>query len=118
MPRTSRACAVISPRCSGILSRRGRVSRTGVCSITARAQPQPHQRLKLTGAAIRVTRAGAGCHTAWLTTARPPRAMYQGFVERGFSHTESQTARFAAVLGRALGTYSSYTEELMQQWAS
>jgi len=44
--------------------------------------------------------------------------MYQGFVERGFSHTESQTARFAAVLGRALGTYSSYTEELMQQWAS
>jgi len=44
--------------------------------------------------------------------------MYQGFVERGFSHTESQTARFAALLGREPGKYSSYAEELMKQWTS
>jgi hypothetical protein len=46
------------------------------------------------------------------------RVMYQGFVERGFSHTESQTARFAALLGREPGKYSSYAEELMKQWTS
>jgi uncharacterized protein YbjT (DUF2867 family) len=46
------------------------------------------------------------------------RVMYQGYVERGFSHTESQTARFAALLGREPGKYSSYAEELMKQWTS
>jgi hypothetical protein len=44
--------------------------------------------------------------------------MFQGFVERGFSHTESQTARFAALLGREPGKYSSYAEELTKQWTS
>jgi hypothetical protein len=32
-----------------------------------------------------------------------PGAM-EGYVERGFSHTESQTARFAALLGREPGS--------------
>ena len=43
------------------------------------------------------------------------RVMFQGFVERGFSHTESQTARFAALLGREPGKYSSYAQELTKQ---
>ena len=46
------------------------------------------------------------------------RVMYQGYVERGFSHTESQTARFAALLGREPRKYSSYAEELVKQWTS
>jgi len=39
-------------------------------------------------------------------------------VEHGFRHTESQTARFAAWLGREPGTYSSYAEELRKQWTA
>jgi hypothetical protein len=31
--------------------------------------------------------------------------MFQGYVERGFTHTESQTARFTALLGREPGKY-------------
>jgi uncharacterized protein YbjT (DUF2867 family) len=46
------------------------------------------------------------------------RAMYQGFVERGFSNTEDQTARFAALLGRQPRTYSSFAEELAREWAA
>jgi uncharacterized protein YbjT (DUF2867 family) len=53
---------------------------------------------------------------SWL--AYDMRVMYQGYVERGFSHTESQTARFAALLGRDPGKYSSYAEELTKQWTS
>jgi acetyl esterase/lipase len=44
--------------------------------------------------------------------------MFQGFVERGFSNTEDQTARFAALLGHQPGTYSSFAEELAKEWAS
>ena len=44
--------------------------------------------------------------------------MFQGYVERGFSHTELQTARFAALLGREPRKYSSYADELTKQWTS
>jgi uncharacterized protein YbjT (DUF2867 family) len=46
------------------------------------------------------------------------RTMYQGFVERGFSNTEDQTARFAALLGHQPRTYSSFAEELAKEWAA
>ena len=46
------------------------------------------------------------------------RVMYQGFVERGFSNTEYQAARFAAVLGHQPRTYSSFAEELAREWAA
>ena len=46
------------------------------------------------------------------------RTMYQGFVERGFSNTEDQTARFAALLGHQPRTYSSLAEELAKEWAA
>jgi uncharacterized protein YbjT (DUF2867 family) len=46
------------------------------------------------------------------------RVMFQGFVERGFSNTEDQTARFAALLGRQPRTYSSFAEELAREWAA
>ena len=46
------------------------------------------------------------------------RLMFQGFVERGFSNTEDQTARFAALLGHQPRTYSSYAEELATDWAA
>jgi uncharacterized protein YbjT (DUF2867 family) len=45
------------------------------------------------------------------------RLMFQGYVERGFSNTEDQTARFAALLGHQPRTYSSFAEELAQEWA-
>ena len=45
------------------------------------------------------------------------RTMYQGFVERGFSNTEDQAARFAALLGHRPRTYSSFAEELASEWA-
>ena len=45
------------------------------------------------------------------------RVMYQGFVERGFSNTEDQAARFAALLGHQPRTYSSFAEELAREWA-
>jgi uncharacterized protein YbjT (DUF2867 family) len=45
------------------------------------------------------------------------RAMFQGFIERGFSNTEAQTARFAALLGHQPRTYSSFAEELAREWA-
>jgi uncharacterized protein YbjT (DUF2867 family) len=46
------------------------------------------------------------------------RVMYQGFVERGFSNTEDQAARFAALLGHEPRTYSSFAEELAREWAA
>ncbi len=46
------------------------------------------------------------------------RVMFQGFVERGFSNTEDQTARFAALLGCRPRTYSSFAEELAREWAA
>jgi uncharacterized protein YbjT (DUF2867 family) len=46
------------------------------------------------------------------------RIMFQGFVERGFSNTEVQTAQFAALLGHQPRTYSSFAEELAREWAA
>jgi uncharacterized protein YbjT (DUF2867 family) len=46
------------------------------------------------------------------------RVMFQGFVERGFSNTEDQTARFAALLGHQPRTYSSFAQELAGEWAA
>ena len=46
------------------------------------------------------------------------RVMFQGYVERGFSNTEGQTARFAALLGHQPRTYSSFAEELAKEWAA
>jgi uncharacterized protein YbjT (DUF2867 family) len=46
------------------------------------------------------------------------RIMFQGFVERGFSNTEDQAARFASLLGHEPRTYSSFAEELAREWAA
>src|SRR6202046_1552686 len=46
------------------------------------------------------------------------RAMFQGYVERGLSNTEHQTARFATLLGRQPRTYSSFAAELAKEWAA
>ncbi len=46
------------------------------------------------------------------------RVMFQGHVERGLSNTENQTALFAALLGHAPRTYSSFAEELAKEWAA
>jgi uncharacterized protein YbjT (DUF2867 family) len=46
------------------------------------------------------------------------RIMFQGFVGRGFSNTEVQTAQFAALLGHEPRTYSSFAEELAKEWAA
>jgi uncharacterized protein YbjT (DUF2867 family) len=46
------------------------------------------------------------------------RVMFQGYVERGFSNTEDQTARFAALLGHEPRTYSGFAEELAKEWAA
>jgi uncharacterized protein YbjT (DUF2867 family) len=46
------------------------------------------------------------------------RVMFQGYVERGLSNTEEQTARFAALLGHQPRTYSSFAEELANEWAA
>jgi uncharacterized protein YbjT (DUF2867 family) len=46
------------------------------------------------------------------------RVMFQGYVERGFSNTEDQTARFAALLGHQPRRYSSFAEELAKEWAA
>ncbi len=46
------------------------------------------------------------------------RVMFQGYVERGFSNTEDQTARFAALLGHEPRTYSSFAAELAKEWAA
>jgi uncharacterized protein YbjT (DUF2867 family) len=46
------------------------------------------------------------------------RVMFQGYVERGLSNTEYQTARFAALLGRQPRTYSSFAAELAKEWAA
>ena len=46
------------------------------------------------------------------------RVMFQGYVERGLSNTENQTARFAALLGHEPRTYSSFAEELAMEWAA
>ncbi|HXN99096.1 MAG TPA: NmrA family NAD(P)-binding protein [Candidatus Acidoferrales bacterium] len=45
------------------------------------------------------------------------RAMFQGYVERGLSNTEYQTARFAALIGHQPRTYSSFAAELAKEWA-
>ena len=46
------------------------------------------------------------------------RVMFQGYLEHGFSNTEDQTARFAALLGHQPRTYSSFAEELAKEWAA
>ena len=46
------------------------------------------------------------------------RVMFEGYVERGFSNTEDQTARFGALLGHQPRTYSSFAEELAKEWAA
>lgn len=46
------------------------------------------------------------------------RVMFQGFVERGFSNTEDQTARFTALIGHQPRTYSSFAEELAREWTA
>jgi len=46
------------------------------------------------------------------------RVMFQGFVERGFSNTDDQAARFAALLGHQPRTYSNFAEELAREWAA
>jgi uncharacterized protein YbjT (DUF2867 family) len=46
------------------------------------------------------------------------RVMFQGYVERGLSNTEDQTARFAALLGHQPRTYSSFAAELAKEWAA
>lgn len=46
------------------------------------------------------------------------RVMYQGFIERGFSNTDVQAERFAALLGRQPRTYGSFAEELAKEWAA
>jgi len=53
---------------------------------------------------------------SWL--AYDVRVMFQGYVERGFSNTEDQTARFAALLGHQPRTYRSFAEELAKEWAA
>jgi uncharacterized protein YbjT (DUF2867 family) len=52
---------------------------------------------------------------AWI--AYELRLMFQGYVERGLSSTEDQTARFAALLGHQPRTYSSFAAELAKEWA-
>jgi uncharacterized protein YbjT (DUF2867 family) len=46
------------------------------------------------------------------------RMMFQGYIERGFSRTDAQTAQFAALLGREPRTYSSFAAELVKQWTA
>jgi uncharacterized protein YbjT (DUF2867 family) len=46
------------------------------------------------------------------------RVMFQGYVERGLSSTEDQTARLAALLGHQPRTYSSFAAELAKEWAA
>jgi uncharacterized protein YbjT (DUF2867 family) len=46
------------------------------------------------------------------------RVMFQGYVERGLSNTDDQTARFAAMLGHQPRTYSSFAAELAKEWAA
>ena len=46
------------------------------------------------------------------------RVMFQGYVERGLSNTEHQTARFAALLGHQPRTFSSFAAELAKEWAA
>jgi uncharacterized protein YbjT (DUF2867 family) len=58
----------------------------------------------------------AGGRPSWL--AYDLRLMYQGFIERGFSNTEDQTARVAALLGHQPRTYSSFAGELAREWAA
>lgn len=58
----------------------------------------------------------AGGRPSWL--AYDLRLMYQGFIERGFSSTDDQTARVAALLGHQPRTYGSFAEELAMEWAA
>jgi len=46
------------------------------------------------------------------------RITFESFVERGFTNTEEQAARFAALLGHEPRTYSSFAEELAREWAA
>jgi putative NADH-flavin reductase len=41
---------------------------------------------------------------------------FEGFVERGFTNTEDQAMRFAALLKHQPRTYSSFAEELTREW--
>jgi uncharacterized protein YbjT (DUF2867 family) len=46
------------------------------------------------------------------------RVMFQRCVEHGFSNTEDQAARFAALLRHQPRTYGSFAEELATEWAA
>jgi uncharacterized protein YbjT (DUF2867 family) len=46
------------------------------------------------------------------------RITFESFLERGFTNTEDQAARFAALLGHQPRTYSSFAEELAREWAA
>jgi uncharacterized protein YbjT (DUF2867 family) len=46
------------------------------------------------------------------------RITFESFVERGFTNTQDQVARFAALLGHKPRTYSSFAEELAKEWAA
>jgi uncharacterized protein YbjT (DUF2867 family) len=45
------------------------------------------------------------------------RVMYQGYVERGLTVSQSDSARLATLLGHEPRSYRSYAEELAKQWA-
>jgi uncharacterized protein YbjT (DUF2867 family) len=46
------------------------------------------------------------------------RITFEGFVEQGFSNTEDQAARFAALLGHQPRAYCSFAEVLAREWAA
>jgi uncharacterized protein YbjT (DUF2867 family) len=46
------------------------------------------------------------------------RITFEGFAERGFTNTEDQAARFAALLEHHPRTYGSFAEELAREWAA
>lgn len=46
------------------------------------------------------------------------RITFEGFIERGFTNTEDQVARFAALLGQQPRSYSSFAEELAREWTA
>lgn len=53
---------------------------------------------------------------AWL--AYDLRVMFQGYIERGFTNTEAQTARCAALLGHPPRTYRAFAAETARDWAA
>ena len=46
------------------------------------------------------------------------RVTFEVLLERGFTNTEKQTSRFAALLGHQPRTYSSFAEELATEWTA